>query len=118
MVLTGEQRECYERSVSDDLVMITGDLSEDNLHNVLLSRFREGDIYTFIGSVLISVNPYKHIEKKGAPLYCADVASHYSKSESAELSPHIFSIASDAFIHLKNYDKNQTIVVTGESGAG
>jgi myosin I len=118
MVLSGEQRECYNRSISDDLVMITGELSEENLHDNLWSRFREGDIYTFIGRVLISVNPYKMLERKGKLIYCEDVARHYSKSVSAELSPHIFSIASEAYTHLQNYGKNQTIVVTGESGAG
>lgn len=118
MVLTGEQRECYNRTVSDDLVMMQSALSEDSIHDTLLTRFRDGNIYTFIGAVLISVNPYKKIEKKGKLIYNEDVAAHYSKSESVELAPHIFSIAGDAFTHMKEYDKNQTIVVTGESGAG
>lgn len=118
MVLTGEQRECYNRTISDDLVMMQTELSEGNIHDILWARFQQGDIYTFIGSVLISVNPYKKIEKKGKHLYCEDVAAHYSKTVSAELAPHIFSIAADAYSHMKNYDKNQTIVVTGESGAG
>lgn len=98
--------------------MMQSDLSEENIHNELWTRFRDGNIYTFIGSVLISVNPYRKIEKKGKVIYSEDVASHYSKSLSAELCPHIFSIAGDAYNHLKDYNKNQTIVVTGESGAG
>lgn len=118
MVLTSEQRECYHRTISDDLVMLAGPSSEENIHDHLWSRFREGDVYTFIGSVLIAVNPYKLIQKKGQLIYCDDVARYYSKAVSAELSPHIFSIASDAYSHLKSYNKNQTIVVTGESGAG
>ena len=118
MVLTGEQRECFERATDDDLVMMTSELSEENIHDMLWARFRQGNIYTYIGKVLISVNPYKKVEKRGQSLYSGSVANHYSKSLSAELTPHIFATASDAYTHLINYGKNQTIVVTGESGAG
>jgi myosin-1 len=118
MVLLSDQEKCYERSVSDDLVMLTGDLTEENLHDMLWSRFQEGNIYTSIGNVLISVNPYEKIRKGGKLLYSDEVATRYSKYLSGELSPHIFTIAADAFAHLQSYGKNQTIVVTGESGAG
>lgn len=55
------------------------------------------------------------IFKADQPIYSEDVAKHYYTSTSLELAPHIFSIASDAYKSLRNYNENQCIIVTGES---
>jgi hypothetical protein len=58
------------------------------------------------------------IFKGGQALYAEDVARHYYKSSPLEVAPHIFLIASEAYKHMMEYSENQTIIVTGESGAG
>jgi myosin heavy subunit len=58
------------------------------------------------------------IFKANQPIYAEDVARHYYKSSPLEVTPHIFLIASEAYKNMKDYKENQTIIVTGESGAG
>ena len=61
---------------------------------------------------------YRLIFKGGQALYAEDVARHYYKSNPLEVAPHIFLIASEAYKNMLDYADNQTIIVTGESGAG
>lgn len=58
------------------------------------------------------------IFKANQPIYAEDVARHYYKSSPLEVAPHIFLIASEAYKNMRDYKENQTIIVTGESGAG
>lgn len=61
---------------------------------------------------------FRLIFKASQPIYAEDVARHYYKSSPLEVAPHIFLIASEAYKNMKDYKDNQTIIVTGESGAG
>merc|ERR1719487_2242718 len=121
MVLTEEQKRCYDRclelGVQDDLVLLSN-VNEVSVERVLSARYANEDMYTSVGPVLIAMNPYRLIFKADQPIYSEDVAKHYYTSTSLELAPHIFSIASDAYKSLRNYNENQCIIVTGESGAG
>jgi myosin heavy subunit len=58
------------------------------------------------------------IFKANQPIYAEDVARHYYKSSPLEVTPHIFLTASEAYKNMRDYKDNQTIIVTGESGAG
>mmetsp|Transcript_26235 Transcript_26235/g.38878 ORF Transcript_26235/g.38878 Transcript_26235/m.38878 type:complete len:1321 (+) Transcript_26235:88-4050(+) len=121
MVLTEEQKLCYKPSLTEgrqeDLVLMT-DISAEAVESILNARYDRDDMYTSIGPVLIAVNPYRLIFKGDQPIYAEDVARHYYKSSPLEVAPHIFRIASDAFKSMQEYHENQTIIVTGESGAG
>ncbi|XP_043105255.1 unconventional myosin-Ib isoform X6 [Puntigrus tetrazona] len=95
-----------------DMVLIEP-LSEDTFIENLKKRFDHNEIYTYIGSVVISMNPYKSL-----PIYTAEKVEEYRNRNFYELSPHIYALADEAYRSLREQDKDQCILITGESGAG
>ncbi|XP_062488635.1 unconventional myosin-Ia isoform X1 [Pezoporus occidentalis] len=95
-----------------DLVLLDP-LSEDSLLRTLRERFRRGDIYTYIGNVVISVNPYQPL-----PIYTPEKVQEYHNCNFFAVKPHIYAIADDAYRSLRDRDRDQCILITGESGAG
>ncbi|XP_069509649.1 unconventional myosin-Ia [Ambystoma mexicanum] len=79
----------------------------------LRERFDHDEIYTYIGNVVISVNPYKPL-----PIYTPEKIQQYRNCNFFELKPHIYAIADEAYQSLRDRDKDQCILITGESGAG
>ncbi|KAG8223098.1 hypothetical protein J437_LFUL002046, partial [Ladona fulva] len=89
------------------------DLNEQTLLDNLRARFCASHIYTYVGSILIAVNPFKFY-----PIYNPKYVKLYQSRRLEELPPHIFAIA-DAAYHSMLKDKcNQCIVISGESGSG
>ena len=82
------------------------------LHNLRL-RFERNDIYTTVGSILVSVNPFKLL-----PLYTAEVIDQYKTNGYRNLPPHVYSIADDAYKKMISSRSDQSCIVSGESGAG
>ncbi|KAH9809837.1 putative myosin type II heavy chain, partial [Teratosphaeria destructans] len=82
------------------------------LHN-LNQRYQADLIYTYSGLFLVAVNPYMQI-----PIYGRDYVSMYKGRGRDETRPHIFAMADKAFSNLVEEGGNQSILVTGESGAG
>lgn len=84
---------------------------------VLLSgiccRFQVGSIYTYIGEVCVSMNPYRQMN-----IYGPDTIKHYKGRELFENQPHIFAIADAAYRILKQRQQDTCILISGESGAG
>ena len=78
--------------------------------HVLRLRYKRDEIYTFNGKVLISINPFKHIDN----LYTME-ALDTCVGMNLDI-PHIYSIAEQAANNIRH--KNQSILVSGESGAG
>ncbi|XP_039370490.1 unconventional myosin-Ia isoform X2 [Mauremys reevesii] len=95
-----------------DLVLLDP-LSEESLLQNLKERFRHQEIYTYIGNVVISVNPYQPL-----PIYSPQTVEGYRNSNFFAVKPHIYAIADDAYRSLRDRDKDQCILITGESGAG
>ncbi|XP_067299390.1 unconventional myosin-Ib isoform X4 [Pseudorasbora parva] len=95
-----------------DMVLLEP-LSEDSFIENLKKRFDHNEIYTYIGSVVISMNPYKSL-----PIYTAEKVEEYRNRNFYELSPHIYALADEAYRSLRDQDKDQCILITGESGAG
>uniref|UniRef100_A0A4W3IDA8 Myosin X n=1 Tax=Callorhinchus milii TaxID=7868 RepID=A0A4W3IDA8_CALMI len=83
------------------------------MHNLHL-RYKQDYIYTYIGSILASVNPYKPIRG----LYDKVAMEQYSKYHLGEISPHIFAIANECYRCLWKRHDNQCVLISGESGAG
>eukprot|EP00039_Didymoeca_costata_P008450 m.112323 g.112323 ORF g.112323 m.112323 type:complete len:1040 (+) comp14087_c0_seq1:319-3438(+) len=83
------------------------------LHNLEVRFTEHKDIYTYCGIVLVAVNPYERV-----PIYSADYLSKYRGATLDDLDPHIFAVAEDAYQCMARNHKNQSIIVSGESGAG
>ncbi|XP_026231780.1 unconventional myosin-Ib isoform X4 [Anabas testudineus] len=95
-----------------DMVLLEP-LSEDSFIENLRKRFDHSEIYTYIGSVVISLNPYRSL-----PIFTPDKVEEYRNRNFYELSPHIYALADEAYRSLRDQDKDQCILITGESGAG
>ncbi|XP_071169198.1 unconventional myosin-IXb-like isoform X22 [Mytilus edulis] len=89
------------------------DLNERTLLDNVKSRFQNSNIYTYVGSILIAVNPFKFF-----PIYNPKYVKMYQNKRLGELPPHIFAIADTAFYTMLRKRKNQCIVISGESGSG
>uniref|UniRef100_A0A8C5Q6D7 Myosin ID n=1 Tax=Leptobrachium leishanense TaxID=445787 RepID=A0A8C5Q6D7_9ANUR len=95
-----------------DFVLMDSVTLPEFMDNLKL-RFEKGRIYTFIGEVVVSVNPYKNL-----PIYGKDTIEQYKGRELYERPPHLFSIADAAYKAMKRRCKDTCIVISGESGAG
>mmetsp|Transcript_15930 Transcript_15930/g.18606 ORF Transcript_15930/g.18606 Transcript_15930/m.18606 type:complete len:1766 (-) Transcript_15930:467-5764(-) len=82
------------------------------LHNLRL-RYEKDEIYTNIGSILVSVNPFKKLN-----IYSPDVVDSFMKNGSLNNPPHIYGVADRAYKNLIENNQNQSCIVSGESGAG
>ncbi|KAG0015206.1 Myosin type-2 heavy chain 1, partial [Podila clonocystis] len=88
-------------------------LNEPAVLSNIKTRYSHCNIYTYSGIVLIAANPFARVN-----LYSQDIIQAYSGRRRGELEPHLFAIAEDAYRCMIRDEKNQTIVVSGESGAG
>ncbi|KAM8748777.1 unconventional myosin-Ib isoform 3-T3 [Acanthopagrus schlegelii] len=95
-----------------DMVLLEP-LSEESFIANLKNRFDHNEIYTYIGSVVISMNPYRSL-----PIFTPEKVEEYRNRNFYELSPHIYALADEAYRSLRDQDKDQCILITGESGAG
>uniref|UniRef100_A0A8D0BVC4 Unconventional myosin-X-like n=1 Tax=Salvator merianae TaxID=96440 RepID=A0A8D0BVC4_SALMN len=93
---------------------VLGDLHEAAILLNLYQRYQKDYIYTNIGSILVSVNPYKSI----AGLYDAAAIDLYRQHCLGELPPHIFATASECYSCLWRRHDSQCVLISGESGAG
>lgn len=89
------------------------DLNEQTLLQNLKARFSNSNIYTYVGSILIALNPFKFF-----PIYNPKYVKMYQNKRLGELPPHIFAIADAAYHTMLQTRQNQCIVISGESGSG
>ncbi|CAK9436845.1 uncharacterized protein LODBEIA_P13670 [Lodderomyces beijingensis] len=89
-------------------------LNEPAVLQAIKLRYSQLQIYTYSGIVLIATNPFQRVEH----LYSQDIVQAYAGTRRGELDPHLFAIAEDAYRCMKVDNENQTVVVSGESGAG
>ncbi|XP_018306562.1 unconventional myosin-IXa isoform X1 [Mycetomoellerius zeteki] len=90
------------------------DLNEQTLLDNLRARFLAGNIYTYVGSILIALNPFKFY-----PIYNPKYVKLYQNRRlGPDIPPHIFAIADAAYHCMLKEKKNQCIVISGESGSG
>uniref|UniRef100_G3U7T6 Unconventional myosin-Ia n=1 Tax=Loxodonta africana TaxID=9785 RepID=G3U7T6_LOXAF len=96
----------------EDLVLLEPLVQESLLKNLQI-RYEKKEIYTYIGNVVISLNPYQQL-----PIYGPEFIAKYRDYTFYELKPHIYALANVAYQSLKDRDRDQCILITGESGAG
>ncbi|XP_044311862.1 unconventional myosin-IXb isoform X2 [Varanus komodoensis] len=88
-------------------------LTETTLLKNLKQRFLKHKIYTYVGSILVAINPFKFL-----PIYNPKYVQMYENHQLGKLEPHIFAIADVAYYAMLRKRRNQCIVISGESGSG
>jgi len=85
------------------------------LHNLKIRFINQNSIYTWCGIVLVAVNPFSELN-----IYGDETIQTYHQSSlgNTQLDPHIYAVAEEAFSKLERESYNQSIIVSGESGAG
>ncbi|MBN3304436.1 MYH7 protein, partial [Amia calva] len=96
----------------EDMAMFTF-LHEPAVLFNLKERYAAWMIYTYSGLFCVTINPYKWL-----PVYNAEVVNAYRGKKRSEAPPHIFSISDNAYQNMLTDRENQSILITGESGAG
>ncbi|KAM8945711.1 myosin-1B-like [Pelodytes ibericus] len=96
----------------EDMAMMTH-LNEPAVLYNLKERYASWMIYTYSGLFCVTVNPYKWL-----PVYNPEVVNAYRGKKRQEAPPHIFSISDNAYQAMLTDRENQSILITGESGAG
>ncbi|KAM9305752.1 LOW QUALITY PROTEIN: unconventional myosin-XV [Gastrophryne carolinensis] len=102
----------HDGNAVDDMTQME-DLQEMSVLSNLRRRFEQDLIYTYIGSILISLNPYKPLN-----IYGTDYVLQYEGRALGELPPHLYAIANVAYTKLMDAKHNQCIIISGESGSG
>jgi len=100
----------YEKCV--DMANLTH-LNEASVLYNLASRYKAGLIYTYSGLFCVAVNPYRRL-----PIYNDSVIKMYRGKRRPEMPPHIFAIVDNAYQDMLIEHDNQSMLITGESGAG
>lgn len=100
----------YEKA--EDMSNLTYLNDASVLHN-LKQRYYHKLIYTYSGLFCVAINPYKRF-----PVYTNRCAKLYRGKRRNEVPPHIFAISDGAYVNMLTNHENQSMLITGESGAG
>ncbi|CAB4474879.1 hypothetical protein RhiirA5_351135 [Rhizophagus irregularis] len=95
-----------------DMTMLSK-VNNEAINENLKKRFENAEIYTYIGHVLISVNPFKDLG-----IYTDEILRSYTGKNRLEMPPHVYAVAESSYYHMNSYKENQCIIISGESGAG
>uniref|UniRef100_A0A5B7AQU0 Putative myosin-9 n=1 Tax=Davidia involucrata TaxID=16924 RepID=A0A5B7AQU0_DAVIN len=97
----------------DDMTKLSY-LHEPGVLQNLKTRYELNEIYTYTGNILIAINPFQRLPH----IYDAHMMQQYKGAPFGELSPHVFAVADVAFRAMIKEGKSNSILVSGESGAG
>ncbi|VDK86563.1 unnamed protein product, partial [Onchocerca ochengi] len=99
-------------SKTEDMANLTF-LNEASVLNNLKERYFSMMIYTYSGLFCVVINPYKRL-----PIYSPSIIKHYMGKRRNEMPPHLFAVADEAYRNILVDRENQSMLITGESGAG
>ncbi|XP_052318237.1 unconventional myosin-Ie-like isoform X1 [Oncorhynchus keta] len=101
-----------KQSGVDDMVLLSK-INEDAIVDNLKKRYMDDYIFTYIGPVLISVNPFKQM-----PYFGDKEVEMYQGAAQYENPPHIYALADNMYRNMMIDRENQCVIISGESGAG
>ncbi|XP_078283334.1 unconventional myosin-Ie isoform X2 [Rhinoraja longicauda] len=101
-----------KQSGVDDMVLLSK-ITEDGIVDNLKKRYMDDYIFTYIGPVLISINPFKQM-----PYFGEKEIEMYQGAAPYENPPHIYALADTMFRNMIIDGENQCVIISGESGAG
>ncbi|XP_037032331.1 myosin-IIIb-like isoform X7 [Bradysia coprophila] len=110
--LKSDRKSKPQRMYMDDLASLEI-LTEEAIGEQLQKRYESNQIYTYIGDILVAVNPFIDLG-----LYNGQHQLRYAGKSRSENPPHIFAVADAAHQALVHQKQNQAIVISGESGSG
>lgn len=110
--LKSDRKSKPQKMYMDDLASLEI-LTEDAIGEQLMKRYESNQIYTYIGDILVAVNPFTDLG-----LYTSQHQVRYAGKSRSENPPHIFAVADAAHQALVHQKQNQAIVISGESGSG
>uniref|UniRef100_A0AAF5PU14 Myosin motor domain-containing protein n=1 Tax=Wuchereria bancrofti TaxID=6293 RepID=A0AAF5PU14_WUCBA len=100
----------YEKT--EDMANLTFLSDASVLHN-LRERYLSMMIYTYSGLFCVVINPYKRL-----PIYTENICEMYIGKRRTEMPPHLFAVSDEAYRNMIDDHRNQSMLITGESGAG
>jgi myosin-1 len=103
-----------------DMVLLRK-LSEKSVAKNLEERHAVDEIYTYIGHVLVAVNPFKWITAANGAvedLYGSKMMRRYERRSRLDAPPHVYAIAEAAYRGMTGEEESQCVIISGESGAG
>ncbi|KAM9719862.1 LOW QUALITY PROTEIN: unconventional myosin-X [Menidia menidia] len=83
------------------------------MHNLFL-RYQQKHVYTYIGSILVALNPYQRLPG----VYGRAAVERYGRHRLGEMPPHIYAVANECYRALWRAPRDQCVLISGESGAG
>uniref|UniRef100_A0A672JMX7 Osteoclast-stimulating factor 1 n=1 Tax=Salarias fasciatus TaxID=181472 RepID=A0A672JMX7_SALFA len=108
----GSQHQNVKQSGVDDMVLLSK-ITEDAIVENLKKRYMDDYIFTYIGPVLISVNPFKQM-----PYFTEREIELYQGAAQYENPPHIYALTDNMYRNMMIDGENQCVIISGESGAG
>ncbi|CAK9003425.1 High molecular weight form of myosin-1 (High molecular weight form of myosin I) (HMWMI) [Durusdinium trenchii] len=96
----------------EDMVQLKQLEEPEILHNLRM-RYERDEIYTRVSKILVSLNPFQML-----PIYSPQVMDDYLRNGSRDLAPHVYGVADDAYRAMSGNKRDQSCIVSGESGAG
>ncbi|CAF3868719.1 unnamed protein product [Rotaria sp. Silwood1] len=106
------QAEEYDKDVDDNCALMY--LNEATLLNNIRRRYKKDLIYTYVANILIAINPYKQLSS----LYSIDAIKRYNGKSLGIMPPHVYAIGDKAYRDMRRVKQSQSIIISGESGAG
>ncbi|XP_071795334.1 unconventional myosin-Ie-like [Asterias amurensis] len=106
------QSNTKKQSGVEDMVLLTK-IQESSIVENLKKRFLDDWIYTYIGPVLISINPFKQM-----PYFTEKELDQYQGAASYENPPHVYALTDNMYRNMLIEYENQCVIISGESGAG
>jgi len=96
----------------NDLCMLP-ELSKAAILATLNKRFMGEVVYTYVGDIIVSVNPFKNVGCVGKA-----IRAKYKGAQKNKLMPHIYQLVDQTYSQMRGEEVSQSILISGESGAG